>query len=98
MEIKINGMTYKVELVDDVGLEGCIGSFDLEKQVIQIEKSLSKEQRRRTFIHELTHAYIWCYGFSDVKFENETLCNFIGNYLEQMHKHLKDFIKNYEEE
>ena len=96
MEIIINGLPYKVEIVEEVNLINCVGCFDAEKQLIQIKSSLSKDQRRKTFLHELTHAYIWCYGFSDVKFNNETICNFIGVYLEQMYKHLEEFIKAYE--
>lgn len=96
MEIIINGLHYKVEIVEEVNLINCVGCFDGEKQLIQIKSSLSKDQRRKTFLHELAHAYMWCYGFSDVKFNNETICNFIGVYLEQMYKHLEEFIKAYE--
>lgn len=96
MNIIINGITYKVEIVEEVSLDGCIGTCDPEKQLIQVKKSLNKEQRRKTFLHELAHAYMFCYGFSDVKFNTETICNFIGVYLEQMYKNLEEFIKAYE--
>ena len=96
MEIKINGLPCKVEIVEEVNLINCIGCFDAEKQLIQVKKSLNKEQRRKTFLHELAHAYMFYYGFSDVKFNTETICNFIGVYLESMAEHLEEFIKAYE--
>ncbi len=96
MEIKINSITYKVEIVEKVCLDNCIGTCDPEKQLIQIKSSLSKEQKRKTFLHELAHAYMFSYGFSDVEFNTETICNFIGVYLESMAEHFVEFIKRYE--
>lgn len=92
MELIINNLVYNVELVDKVNQSDDLGLFNCETQTITIKSSLSDGQKIRTFLHELAHAYMWCYGFSDVEFNEETICNFIGVYFELMQKDLKKFL------
>ena len=48
---------------------------------IYIDKKLKKDLMYRTIIHELTHAYVWSYGFDQyTNFEEENLCDFIESY------------------
>lgn len=94
MNITINKLQYKVKFVDRISVDtdnSCIGWFDGETQIIEIKKSLSKLQLRRTFLHELTHAFVWAYGFNDVDFNKETISNFVSNYFDEMQKILKMF-------
>ena len=102
MELIINNLVYNVGLVDKINQEDDLGLFNCEKQIIVIKSSLSDSQKIKTFLHELTHAYMWCYGFSNTEFNEETICNFIGVYFELMIKDLKkflvEFIENKEED
>lgn len=94
MELNINGLKYKVIFVEQVSVDNCVGFFDSERQIIEIKKSLSNKQKIKTFLHELTHAYVWCYGFSDAEFNYETVSNFMSAYFEMINKDLQKFIKN----
>ena len=92
MKLIINNLIYNVDLVDKVNQNDDLGLFNCETQTIIIKSSLSDGQKIRTFLHELAHAYMWCYGFSDVEFNEETICNFIGVYFEFMQKDLEKFL------
>jgi|GEM_PF-2359492 len=92
MKLVVNELKYEVTMTDKVNDADDLGIFNCETQTIKIKSSLSNEQKIRTFLHELAHLYMWCYGFSDAEFNEETICNFIGAYFEPMQKDLKRFI------
>lgn len=94
MEAVINGLKYKINVIDKLSEPDCIGCCTFETQTIEIYNGLSNEQKIKTFIHELTYAFMWCYGYHDVKFNQETVCNFIGYFFEEMNKIVKGFIEN----
>lgn len=92
MELVVNKLKYEVTMTDKVNDADDLGIFNCETQTIKIKSSLSNEQKIRTFLHELAHLYMWCYGFADAEFNEETICNFIAAYFEPMQKDLKQFI------
>ena len=92
MKLVVNKLKYEVTMTDKVNDADDLGIFNCETQAIKIKSSLSNEQRIRTFLHELAHLYMWCYGFADAEFNEETICNFIAAYFEPMQKDLKRFI------
>lgn len=95
MKLVVNKLKYEVTMTDKVNDTDDLGIFNCETQTIKIKSSLSNEQKIRTFLHELAHLYMWCYGFSDAEFNEETICNFIGAYFEPMQKDLKRFINEF---
>lgn len=92
MKLVVNELKYEVTMTDKVNDADDLGIFNCETQTIKIKSSLSNEQKIRTFLHELVHLYMWCYGFADAEFNEETICNFIAAYFEPMQKDLKRFI------
>lgn len=84
MIITINNFNWNVSFVQ---------SFDKEKfgttrhltQEIQVLDSLSREETRRTLIHELTHAFINSHGFGQIdEWDTEVVCDFISTYADSI--------------
>lgn len=63
MQIKINDVTWNFRFVDEIGLppnyHGICNSETLEVRVL---KTLNDEHKRKTTIHELTHALLTSQG------------------------------------
>lgn len=59
-----------------------IGCTDFLNNTIYLHKSLpTLEKKKQTLIHELTHAYIYAFGFSTEEyFNHELVCEFIEAY------------------
>lgn len=78
--IKICNITYEVitkKLEDDFGLH------DPKTQKITIDKGLSPEMRRNTFMHEVTHAILFQVGaFTEQK--DEILVQSVANELDKL--------------
>lgn len=87
IKIKINKLTYTIEFVTTTFVENTLGTCESSAGKIQVLNSLSKEQTRQTLIHELTHAYLWAYGFFEWASNEEAMCNFIGTYADDIIKH-----------
>lgn len=80
MKIKINDIEYKVEMVEKLD---ALGIFYGDDQTIKIRKNL-KAKLYNTIKHELTHAYLYSYGFSQVKLNEEVVCDFFETYGEKI--------------
>lgn len=100
MKFKINDLTWKIEFVerdsgflkfDDPDLVNA-GITDWHDLKIYIDQSLSDDMIQRTIIHELTHAFIFSYGYSDMMNEEE-ICNFIESHLINLYK-LLEYVKS----
>lgn len=87
-KLKINDLTWELKIVDrdseflklddpDLVNAGITDYHDLK---IYIDQSLSDDMIQRTIIHELTHAFIFSYGYSDMMNEEE-ICKFIESHL-----------------
>lgn len=81
--VKINQDTWKVRMVEpdkkkmNPNEENVyLGLTEYQKGVINLRKGLSKSMIRSTVIHELTHAFIYSYGYQ-IDGE-EVMCNFWG--------------------
>lgn len=60
-----------------------IGLTDFQNNIIYLHKDLpTLEKKKQTLIHELTHAYIYAFGFStrEEYFGHELICEFIEAY------------------
>ena len=86
--IEINGVSWTVREANSDELRGKVSSDGLvlgvtlyDTDEIFIGDWLSDIQKRRTMRHELTHAFLFSYGYLGiVKFNVEMLCEFIGVY------------------
>lgn len=59
----------------------CLGITDPARQRIAIHKDLPQQQKRRTLVHELAHAYLFSYGIrSGAGFDEEAICDFVSIY------------------
>lgn len=93
MKLKISTYTWDIYFIDfnkDYLLEeddfiannmqnGCGLTFPLTLN-IYINYTLPSCLLFRTIMHELTHAYIWSYGFDKSSYTQEELCNFMETY------------------
>ena len=98
MIVTINNFNWNVSFVK---------SFDKEKfgttryltQEIQVLDSLSKEEKLRTLIHELTHAFMSSYGFGQIdEWTTEVVCDFISTYADSIVRLADSIIKELEKE
>ena len=62
------------DIKDNMGLTKFSG------RTILIDDSLKEPDLSATIIHELTHAFIWEYGFYQATFTHEIVCDFFGVY------------------
>lgn len=102
MIIKINGLKWLVKNGNGNSAEltlndaPCLGITKYVKCEIVIRSDLSKELYRSTVVHELVHAYAFSYGVHLIANEEteESICDFIGAYLDAIHKHTETIMKN----
>ena len=102
MEVVINELKYtikEVDVIDKKENEGeIIGLTKYVEQEILLLKSLSKEQKIKTLRHELTHVFLWAYGFGQViELPIETICEFIGIYSKKIANIADKYFKESEE-
>lgn len=85
----IKNNTWKLKLVADDSkyLEkaddemSVCGITHFAHATIYINKEIDKEVMLDTIIHELTHAYLFVYGFGQVEnFTEEMVCDLMGAY------------------
>lgn len=89
MDVSINGLDFSIEEVRDVGLSEfgrspehqCFGLCNYMEQTISLDIGLTDAVKRRTLRHELVHAFMYAYGFSQIDtFTEEVICEFFGVY------------------
>ena len=67
-------------LIDDKGNQ-YFGLTEYFQPRISILKGLSDAQKRNTLTHEMTHAFMWAYGFGQCdEMSRELVCEFVGTY------------------
>ncbi len=91
MQIKVLGIPYKVEEVENIpNTVDTIGLFLPQGQKILIKNSLPKEIKEQTVLHEVLHAVLWGLGEYELE-ENEKLVQSLATSLYQLSKE-NDFI------
>jgi uncharacterized protein YjaZ len=93
---KIKDIDWSLDFVDadDVKLDKSLGLTFTIKRLILVDKNLNKTDLITTITHELTHAFMWEYGFSQVDFSHENICDFISVYARNIIE-LSDTIVNH---
>lgn len=99
MTFKINGIPWTIQIKS---ANDCIfkdddneylGFCEYSTQTIILRDDTPKELLEQTLIHELTHAFVFSFGLSGYKFDEEKLCNFVGAHLKRIHKITKRYMK-----
>lgn len=68
------------------------GQSHFQTQEIWLDKTLSKEKKKKTLYHELTHVYIREYLTSrDITPDEEVLCDISANSHDIIHKIVEDY-------
>lgn len=82
--VKVGGVTYDVEIVDDLhGSDGEWGCIKYKRALIQLDSGLEQQIHNQTFVHEMTHAMLVEAGYSD---HEEDMANRLGLVLYQVLK------------
>jgi hypothetical protein len=99
MTFKINGIPWTIQMksgknpifTDDDN--EYLGFCEYSTQTIILRNDMPTELIEQTLIHELTHAFVFSFGLSGYKFDEEKLCNFVGAHLKRIHKITKQYMK-----
>lgn len=63
------------------------------EQTIYIDRTVSSQQIYKTVVHELIHAFLFSYGFDNCEWDEESMCNFIGQNAENIIKLANEVIR-----
>ena len=88
IKIKINNRNWKVRFVKGTDKNLCAedneivcGITNYGKSTIYINKEIDDDVMLDTIVHELTHAYLFVYGFGQVEnFTEENVCDVFGAF------------------
>lgn len=67
------------------------GICDYEQRKIFLWKDLSFANKKQTLIHEVTHAFIEAYGFIQVNFTDEIVCDFVAAHLSEIQRIVNNY-------
>lgn len=82
----VNGIKWRIVFTnnpDDLDLNGTIrlGITDRNTHTVYIHNSLQGEMLKKVLLHELTHVWLFSYGY-DLSVEiEEMLCGFVDTFL-----------------
>lgn len=104
MKFEMNNriFTIKKETEDNIfsknkkindGLANYFGLFLPYEQEILLSQDLTKEQARKTLMHELSHCYIWCYMGDLETLSEENICNIVANSHDIIHNIVDKYFK-----
>ena len=108
MKFKINNRNWEIkeisqsEITDAFEKRNCksteygmyFGATFFDTQTILIDKTICKERKITTLIHELTHCYIGTFAHhTEKEFSEEDVCDYVAN----SHFIIADIIKKYSE-
>lgn len=83
-KIEINELTYtikEVDFIEENDSKKVIGLTKYIEQEILLLKNISNELKAVTLKHELTHAFLWAYGFGATQeLPIEIVCDFVAIY------------------
>lgn len=89
MKYIINNLEWTVTYV--LGFEGdeadgteTFGETHFKELEIQIRQGLNYEIKRRTLIHEVTHAFIFSYGLDGDLYSEEWVCRFLESHADKI--------------
>ena len=107
MKFKMNNIEFTIKEVsqDEMKKWYCgdeeegyyYGQTHFTAQEVWLDKSLSKERKRKTLMHELMHCYIREYLTTrDITPDEEVLCDLSANSHDMIHKIVEEYFKEVE--
>lgn len=91
MEIRINNLKWKFSQLDEIKESFCVfeetecfGLTRYEDLSVEIKRTLPKDLKRRTLIHELTHVFLFSYGQEGEEYQEEDICKFTESHLDEI--------------
>lgn len=94
-KLKVNNFTYTLKVVGQSNpnlSEDVIGETVNADKIIYICKDYGRDEILDTLWHELTHAFLYSYGFFGFSsFDHESLSYFIGAHGEKMAEIVNQF-------
>lgn len=109
IEIKINNILFKVYFIDPEYDDDDILNFNNDNEktlgmvrrshgIILIDNNLNEDLLIRTIDHEVTHAFFWAYGLSQIdSFEEENICDFIESHARNIIDKSNYILNNFKE-
>lgn len=80
-KVKIGGIVYQIEVVNDfTGETGDWGQTNFKKTKITLDSNLSEQRRNQTLVHEIVHGLFMEAGIED----DEDAVNRLGIVLHQV--------------
>ena len=101
MKININGYVWDIIYTSNSDnlkrSDGTItlGVTDINLMSIFVYSKLNDYIRSKVLIHELTHAYMFSYGYYIPIEQEEFICSFVENYAIDIINKCDDIISNY---
>lgn len=94
MQVEILGVNYEIKEVDIIDENpNILGQIVYQKQEIQIKKSLLKDMKNSTIIHEIVHGILFHSGKQELN-EKEDLVESISSSIYQVLKSNKKLINS----
>ena len=94
MQVEILGVNYEIKELDIVDENpNVLGQIIYQKQEIQIKKSLLKDMKNSTIIHEIVHGILFHSGKQELN-EKEDLVESISSSIYQVLKSNKKLINS----
>lgn len=92
MQVEILGVNYEIKELDIIDENpNVLGQIVYQKQEIQIKKSLLKDMKNSTIIHEIVHGILFHSGKQELN-EKEDLVESISSLIYQVLKSNKKLI------
>lgn len=94
MQVEILGVNYEIKEVDIIDENpNVLGQIVYQKQEIQIKKSLLKDMKNSTIIHEIVHGILFHSGKQELN-EKEDLVESLSSSIYQVLKSNKKLINS----
>ncbi len=92
MQVEILGVNYEIKELDIVDENpDVLGQIIYQKQLIEIKKSLPKDMKNTTILHEILHGILFHSGKQELN-KNEDLIESLSNSIYQILKSNKKLI------
>lgn len=94
MQVEILGVNYEIKELDIIDENpDVLGQIIYQKQQIEIKKSLKKDMKNTTIIHEMIHGILFHSGKQELN-KNEDLIESLSNSIYQILKSNKKLINS----
>ncbi len=95
----VNGIPWKIKFTDsneDLYLRGAkrLGIADRRKHTIYLDDSLQGDLLKKVLLHELTHAWLFSYGYNMSVEDEEFISSFVDTHAEDILERAESVLKD----